>query len=139
VNLAPIIAAIDAGCPLFKAVGGAAEFDAEADGVKTTPACFVIPLSESADQNLMLNGNLQRIDVDFGVCIVVKHARNASGMLADLETLRTSVRTALAGKTLTTETASQPIRFTGGQLLNFQPGLMWWQDGFKTAHHIQST
>lgn len=137
-NLAPIIAAIDAGCPLLKLVGGAAEFDEAADGIKTTPACFVIPLSETAGENVLVNGNLQRIDVDFGICLVVKHARKSSGMLAELETIRTSVRTALVGKTLTTETASQPIRFTGGQLINFQPGLMWWQDGFKTAHHIST-
>lgn len=137
-NLAPIIAEIRTVCTVFKAVGGVAEFDAAADGVKTTPACYVVPLSEQAEDNQQLYGNLQRVNVDFGVCIIVKHARAAEEMLNDLESLRSSVSSALIGKTLTTESNSMPIQFTGGQVLDFQPGLMWWQDGYRTAHHIHS-
>lgn len=139
-NLAPIVDRIRAQCPAFKVVGGIAELDAALQAsAPAMPACYVSPMDEQVTETLGANYTLQSVEIEFGVLIAVRNAKSSAGAesLADLDTLRQSLRAALLNHT--PSGAMQPIRFTRGALIDFQPGLMWWQDGYKTAHHIRST
>jgi hypothetical protein len=138
-NLVPIIDRIKTLCPAFKVVGGVAEFDANLTAPPATPACYVVPQGETADQVQGMKFALQTVQVDFGVFFCLRNARDSNGQASfdDLESLRQSVREAIYGWQPVGATAL--IRATGSQLFDFQPGLMWWQDGYQTAHHIRST
>lgn len=135
-NLQTIVDRIKAQCPGFKVVGGAAEFDIALQGAPASPACYVVPQSESVDSSTATAFILQTITVDFSIFYAVRNVKSSAGQegIADLETLRASVRTAIMG--WQPATATKPITFAGAALLDFQPGLMWWQDGFTTAHRI---
>ncbi len=138
-NLQPMIDRLKAQCPAFKIVGGMAEFDASLSAPATTPACYVIPQSDTADESQGLSFGLQTVRVDFAILIAVRNAKSTGGKesLTDLDALRVAIRAALLHWLPTG--ATQPIAYTSGNLLDFQPGLMWWQDGYQTAHHIRST
>lgn len=138
-NLQPVIDRIKAQCTGFKVVGGAAEFDMALQGAPAAPACYVIPQSEDADGSTATSTYVfQTVTVNFGVIYAVRNAKSSAGQegIADLETLRAAVRTALLGWQVASNT--KPITFAGANLLDFQPGLMWWQDGFTTTHHIST-
>lgn len=138
-NLTTVIDRIKAQCPEFKVIGGMAEFDTSLSAPAATPACYVIPQGEKPDDTQGIKFALQTVSIDFAVLICLRNAKSGQGQSSfdDLEPLRISVRNAIYGYTPTDATAM--ISFTGGQLLDFQPGLMWWQDGYQTAHHIRST
>lgn len=135
-NLQSVVDRIKAQCPGFKVVGGAAEFDIALQAAPAAPACYVIPQREDAEPSPATAFILQTVTVEFGIVYAVRNAKSSAGQegIADLETLRASVRTALMG--WQPITATKPITFAGATLLDFQPGLMWWQDGFTTAHRI---
>lgn len=139
-NLSSIVSRIDALCPAFKVVGGAADLDAALTAsAPAAPACYVVPLADTTVQTVGTAFVLQTVEVEFGAIIVLRNTRSSAGSegLADLDTLRQSLRDALLNHTPTG--AVQPITFTHGALFDFKPGLMWWQDGYRTAHHIRST
>lgn len=138
-NLQSIIDRIDTQCTGFKVVGGAAEFDMALQGAPAAPACYVVPAREEADRSSATSTYvLQTITVDFAIVYAVRNSKSSAGQsgIADLETLRAAVRGAILG--WQPATATKPITFAGGSLLDFQPGLMWWQDGFTTTHHIST-
>lgn len=130
---------IRAQCPGFLRVGGAADLGAALDGVTTAPACFVVPLAEQVTETQHGPQRVvQTVTVTVGVLLVIKNVQAAAGApaLSGLETLRAAVRACLLG--WMPAGAHVACVFAGGELADFQPGLMWWQDGYKTAHHIQS-
>lgn len=138
-NLSAVIDRLKTSCPEFRVIGGMAEFDASLSAPTATPACYVLPQGDRADEAQGIKFAIQTVTVDFAILLCVRNAKGLHGQSAfdDLEPLRQSVRNAIYGYTPPDATAM--ISFTGGQLLDFQPGLMWWQDGYQTAHHIRST
>lgn len=124
----------------FKLVGGAADFDAAADALAASPACFVIEQANSAGENSTCGVITQRVDVHLGVLLAVPMLRDSRGDAdkSALEVARAAARGALLGWTPGTPGEHDPITYAGGQLLDFTPGLLWWQDSYRTTHTISS-
>ena len=139
-NLAPIVTRLQTACPEFRAVGGAAEYDAANTGILVAPAAFVVPLEDRAGENYLIGITAQRVEVLFGVIVLLTDFVNpASGERAmnDLETYRASVRAALHG--WQPQADAEPCLISGGQLFSFEPGALWWQDVYRTAHDVRTT
>lgn len=137
-NIEPLIARIAAECPQFKLIEGVAEFAALVGQPKALPACYVVPLSESDAGDDDFDGDYQRVDARFGVCIAAGNVCSPGGReaLNDLQALRQAVRDALLG--WVPAGFDMPALFDRGELLAIKPGLVWWQDSWRTAYPIKS-
>lgn len=135
-NLSAVITRVRDNCPAFRSVGGAAEYDVAADGLTAAPAAYIIEESSRAQPNQLLGIVRQDVDVTFGIFLAVRNVKDAAGVngLADLQTLRDAVWSALAG--FIPPGAFRPVEYTGGQLMDFQPGLIWWRESYTTTHTI---
>lgn len=133
-NLEPVIARIDVACPLFKLVDGVAEFAVLEGKPKATPACYVVPLSESDDGADDMDAEDQQVATSFGLIIAASNVRTPGGRdaLIDLQTLRKSARDALLG--WVPDGCVMPVLFARGELIAIQSGVVWWQDAFRTAY-----
>lgn len=123
----------------MKLIGGAADFASATEGLKQTPAAFVLPSSERAASSS--TGTLvvsQNNTVRFGVVVAVQNLRDPRGekAQADLLALRHAIMTALHG--WSPDDDFDPIEFGGGRLLQLNDQVLWWQDDFVTAHFIRS-
>lgn len=123
-----------------KSVGGSADFDAAADGAVATPAAFVMPISESAEENAYVSGLVsQRVQVEFAVLLVVSNRRDATGeaAMADLATLRQAVRASLLGWVPDPDSGSL-MQYSSGRLLRLDDGRLWWADQYRVHTFIRS-
>lgn len=138
-DLAPLIERLRAQLTGFKAVGGAADLDAIGNGVVPSPSCYLFPMAESADDNATFGRFEQRVRVAFAVVLAATNRRDATGAaaLADLEALRRDVKGALVGWPPDPVTG-EPVHFTGGHLLRFEDGLLWWADEFIVTTYERS-
>lgn len=141
-NIEPIVTRLQATIPALRDVGGAAEFEAvTATGTPAKPAAYVIPLTDSADDPYLgIGATAQRITATFGVLLIAaNHVRGRLGTkaLEDLNTLRVAVRQALIG--WQPGAAFEPCLFSDGALIDFEPGLIYWQDNYRTAYDARTT
>lgn len=137
-DLTPILDRLKTQMTGFRLVGSAVDLDALADGaVPVTPAAYLIPLGEDGGDNT-LTGDLQLLTVDFAVILTLANRRDASGAAAigELESWRAKVRDALLGWTPDAETCSSP-RFSGGRVLHFGDGVLWWSDEYQVSTCLQ--
>jgi len=127
-NLSPVVAHLKSTLAGVRQVGGAADLEAAASNTVSVPACFVMPHSEQVVDEDMDGDGLLR--VVFTVVSVVANRRDGSGGAAqlDLEGVRSSIRSALAGLLL--ENAQVAPRFAAGSLVKFSDGQLWWADEF---------
>lgn len=131
-DLTPVINRLRTLLVGFKTVGSAVDLDAAIGGLVAVPAAFVMPLSESATANDLLQQTSQRITSLFGVVLCVSNKRDSTGAaaLADLTSLRGQVRAALVGWIPDAATA-EPVHYSSGQLLRLDgDGRLWWVDQF---------
>jgi len=134
-NTAPIIARLQSQCPGLRFVGGALDLEESTLLSATYPAAFVIPLSESAEDNQFAGSHLQNLTQQWGVLLAVKAVRTtASDQSAELQTLRLQIRAALIGWTPSAERTE--FNFTSGSLLGADAGMLLWQDEFTTTQII---
>jgi hypothetical protein len=137
--LADIIARVAEKCPQLRLVAGAAEFAAISESIPIHPAAWVIPLGDSPRENtLAAGGVMQRMDSVFGVLIAVRDLTDQRGQ-AGVDTvgaLRSSVMAALLGWTPSADAA--PIEYTGGRLVSFEGGFVWWQEEFGTSYYLRA-
>lgn len=138
-DVTPIIDRLREQCPppLFKAVGGAIELDAAIQSAPATPCAWVMPLAEKADAPHLASYQAQLVTQDISVVICLTNRRDATGAAAaqDLKSLRLAVRAALLGWAPDGETGD-PLAFTGGRLLRFDDGRLWWADEFRVMTTI---
>lgn len=137
-NLAPVIARIATQCPGFLLVGGAADFSGVDGTPRATPAAFVVPLAERARPSEGFGEDFQIVDATFGILLAVTNVASRGGAegVTDLEALRAEVRAALLG--WIPAGGGAPLAFERGDLLEFRPGLLWWQDAWRGACSIES-
>ncbi len=137
-NLAAIITRLETQVTALKIVGGAAEIAAASAALPASPAAFVIEETDRAGENAVANDIHQRVDVSLSVFLAVKNAKDSRGEAGqgDLETLRLAVRAALLGWAPATDI--EPLTYAGGELFRFDPGLIWWREGWRTAYYIRS-
>ena len=134
-----IIARLQASVPELRVMGGAADFAAAAEGLKQTPAAFVLPSAERARESSTGTQLVSQYNtVRFAVVVAVQNLRDARGDAAqsDLLPLRTSIMTALHG--WQPDVGFDPVEFGGGRLLQLTDQVLWWQDEFTTSHFIRS-
>lgn len=137
-NVATIITRLDTQVAALKIVGGSAEIAAAAEALAASPAAFVIEETNKAGENPVAHDVHQRVDVSLSIFLAVKNAKDSRGQagMSDLETLRLAVRDALLGWAPATDI--EPLTYAGGELFRFDPGLIWWREGWRTAHYIRS-
>lgn len=135
-NTAPFIARLQAQCPGFKFVGGVLDLDDSTLQAVQYPAAFVVPLSETAEPSGMLGRHQQRLTQNWAVVLALRSIRTATRDNTDeLDTLRQSVRSAIAGWCPDNATQS-PANFTGGQLIDASGSALLWQDDYTLQAHF---
>ena len=138
-DLTPILARLQDQLGGFKKVGSAADLDAIGQGVIPAPSCYLVPMSESAEESSLLGAYEQRLTVGFSVILVCANKRDATGeaALAHLEGLRAQIKAALLNWSPQPE-IGEPVRFSAGHLLRFDDGLLWWSDDFNVNSYWRS-
>lgn len=118
---------------LVRQVGVSADLDAAMRGTVTTPAAFVIPLTEVGKDDGLLSNTSQSISQTFGVVQVVSNRRDVRGgaALDELKTFRAALKNTLIGWVPDADTG-EPVVFSRGKLLKFDTdGRLWWIDEFR--------
>lgn len=139
-DLAPVIARLNANLVGFKSIGGSADLDLAIDAAPATPSAFVLPLAESAVATDMTGRTYQRVTQRFGVMLCQANRRDAKGVAAldDLHVLRQQVRNSLVGWAAD-PAIGEPVHFVAGRLMKMDgDGRLWWIDEFELALHIWS-
>lgn len=138
--LAEIEARLEAMAPALKSVQGAVEFAAlKANPPKNRqPAAYVLPLREAAGRNrAAVNAVRQRNEIRFAVVLALGNLSDRRGATASkaLKAVRDEVKAALIGWPPTAD--HEQAEYSGGAVVDFRDGVIWWQDEFATAEHIQ--
>lgn len=125
--------------PLFRAIGGSVELDAAVQSAPVTPSAWVMPLAERPADPHLASAADQIVMLHFSVVICLANRRDATGSAAgqDLQALRLAVRDALLGWAPDQDTGD-PCVYTGGRLLRFEDGRLWWADEFRVMTLIKS-
>jgi hypothetical protein len=138
VNVAPIITRLRDRAPLFKRVGGAAQYDAATEALIAAPAAFVVELASTPRQegSYTLTVVTQTVQVTVAIVIAITLQQDTAGGEdnSPLELARVAAREALLGYQITPD--NEPLTFVGGQLLDFEPGTLWWQDVYVTSETL---
>ena len=137
--LAEIEDRLTASAPSLKFVQGAAEFAAiKANPPKNRqPGADVLPLRERAGANLVaVNATRQRNTVDFAVVLALGNFADRRGGTASkaMGAVRDEVKAALIGWQPTAD--MEQIEYSGGAIVDFRDGVVWWQDDFTTSEQI---
>lgn len=125
--------------PAIKLVGGAADLQSMAETNPTvTPACFVIPMEESAAPNQMGDIIIQKVSSTVGIVLVVRNLADNKGVAAgiDMTALRRLVKDQIYG--WQPASGLDPLERGSSHLLVLRDGHLWWQDLYKTSYHDRS-
>lgn len=133
----PVIERLRASVPELREVAGAANFAA----VKNlrdfvVPGAHVVLTSERPD-NQEPRGGRQRAIVTLGVAVAVRNYRDVTGgELKDaLSPILSGVRNALIGW-LPPEQGARPMKWAGGDVIDYDDNTLLWGDVFQTQHFI---
>lgn len=126
---------------LFKSHGGAADLDAAMQGrLPLLPALFVMPLADRAELSQNTGVHSQYITRAFAVVQVLDNRNDATGKnaLNVLDDFNAQVRDVLVGWVPDPD-VGEPVQFTGGRVLRFDDGRLWWSDEFQVSGYYRST
>lgn len=103
------------------------------------PAAFVLPVSDTAGQNNLVNAVSQRIAETFGVVLCLGNLSDSVGGTATekLEAIKIEVMDALINWEPTA--AHDPVTYKSGRVVAMHNGVVWWLLEFNTAHHYRKT
>jgi len=136
-ELTPILARLQAETTGFRHIGALAEL-ADIDSLQPVPpSCYLLPMSETAEDNGLIGGFEQRLSVGFSVLLTMRAQRGAAESLASLEALRAQLKAALLNWAPEPD-VGEPVNFTGGKLLNFVGGMLWWADEFRVITYLRT-
>jgi hypothetical protein len=142
-SLTPIIERLEAELPKeWREISGAADLEAaEKAKAPTTPAGYVLLAKDSARQPTSATGRfIQPVSGGWGIVIAVRDYRAAQRGAARADELTQrirEVRTAVLGWAHPDGNGTT-TRLTGGQLLKFKDGVLWWQDAYAAEYHIRT-
>lgn len=137
-NLAPVVARLDAEVADLKTVAGAAGFLEAAGTLRVAPAAFVLPAQETAAPNrLAVNAVRQPLTFTFGVLLALKTTGAIDETKLDLlDPIRRAVRAALVG--WTHPDASDLTTYARGRIVTVDADrALWWQDEFVIPHQFR--
>lgn len=139
-QMSQVIARLKAQATKFTSHGGAADLDAALkSSLPILPALFVMPLVDGAQLSKNTGVHSQYITRAFAVVQVLSNVRDATGKAAlfDLDAANAQVRAALIGW-VPDPTVGEPVQFTGGRVLKFEDGRLWWSDEFQVSGYYRS-
>ncbi len=124
---------------LLRQVGSMAEYSKLTDLVNaTTPSAYVL-LGREMPNDTPANAR-QSVTAVFGVVSVV---RAESSVVTSIDNARLAlqpvaggIRDALIGWTIEGLRGGRPIKWTGGETLGFQNGVLAWMDTYSIQHFI---
>ncbi|MDP3876014.1 MAG: hypothetical protein Q8Q50_03445 [Methylobacter sp.] len=137
-QLAPVIARIDAQLPTLKLVTAAATVPLAITALKVYPsACVVMPRGSASGNNL-LNGVSQQVKDEFLVVLACRNVTDMRGLaaMAEMDALRPLLNAALLN--WVPAAAYDPIEYAGYQMVASQDGLLFWADHFTSRHFVRS-
>ncbi|PRD45339.1 hypothetical protein C5748_03855 [Phyllobacterium phragmitis] len=126
--------------PVFRIVGGAAEFAAIQNVPKAVPAAYVMTLQEASGENERTNGPvLQPTASDIGVVIITGNVSDGRGDASsrDIETLKPLVRKHLIGFLPSSAEDGMSLEHVSGELLKAWAGTVWWQEVYAAASFLE--
>lgn len=137
-DLQPILSQLEGAVTGTRKIGGAADLAAIQEGRVPAPALYVLPMEESASDMAFAGDNIQRVFAKFAVVLAVSNKADAAGAAAvnSIEALRDQVKAALHGWQAPGSTDC--VRFTGGRLLSFSDGVLFWMDEFQTTFYYRT-
>ncbi|AJF00053.1 hypothetical protein [Pandoraea apista] len=112
----------------FRQVGGAAEFAQLRPDALPLPAAWVV---RAADKVRHAGERAEDLTLTFDVVIAIENARSHKPGDTDdaLLKYRHAVKTLLLGWQLPTD--AHPIKFSGGQVLEYTEGDLYWRDRYE--------
>lgn len=118
---------------LLRQVGTAVEYGAALAGSPPAPCIFVIGLGDDGAAEAPVTSGVQLITRRFGIVQCVRNVRDAAGAGAagDAKSVRRHVLDQLLD--WAPGDAFDPLQFVRGRLLDFDAGILWWQDDFVTT------
>ena len=140
-NLEEAEARLKAKAPDFRLVKGAAEFAALKDNPPKAkqPACYLIPIADTAGPNRLINGVRQQVTERFAAVLARGNLRDPRGEGATkaIRRHRDAGKTAFLG--WEPESATGQVVYAGGRALGLRDGVVWWHDEYAVTDHIRST
>lgn len=148
ISLTPIITLIKQAKPIgferdwFRQVAGAAEFARLANEERITlPGCWVV---RAADAVQPAGERAEDVALSFDVVIAVTNERMATAGDTDdmLLRYRKAVHTLLLGYELPAQAPAlnapltHPVKFGGGQVIEYTDGDLWWRDRYSFDAHL---
>ena len=123
---------------LFKQLGGAAEATAAMAGtvpIGDGPAAFVVPIADHPDRPLTDSG-IQAAVVTFGVLVMIRKASDPLGATAldPLKQLQNGLHASLLG--WDGLDGFSALWWSGGRILELQPGALWWLEEYSASTGI---
>ncbi|MDR2208817.1 MAG: hypothetical protein LBE22_07605 [Azoarcus sp.] len=127
----------------FRQIGGAAELAAAQRIIKTVPAVWVVPLSESAGSPLWAGGFRQKKELRVAIVIAAINVSDGTGAaaLTGLALARSIIEEALIPDDTgwIPEGCSDVMAWAAGQLARIDDnGCLWWQDEYATTHLVKT-
>ncbi|QSB03455.1 hypothetical protein JWZ98_11260 [Methylomonas sp. EFPC1] len=133
ISLTPLIAHLtpkpaDFAQPWFRQVAGAAEFAQVRPEALPLPACWVI---RAADKVSHAGERAENVTLGIDIVIAIENVRrHGPGETDDvLLQYRLAVKTLLLGWEI--DTNVRPIQFSGGQVLEYTDGDIYWRDRYE--------
>lgn len=116
-------------------VAGAAELAAALNGLVKCPVAFVLLADETSSRNELVTALSQRVEVRFGVVLVIRNVADARGKAAavDLDVIRLQVMVALLNWQPSAD--HEPVQHVAGKLDNYDDQTLWWADTFTTTFY----
>ncbi|QBH98414.1 hypothetical protein EKN56_19675 [Limnobaculum zhutongyuii] len=140
-KLSLIIAALRLRCPVFESrVSGAAEFKPLPDTAKMKlPAAYVIPLDDNAEDNKSQTDYWQNITDGFAVIVIIDNQSDERGQKSShdaVHDIRNELWKALLGWQV--DDCYDPIQYDGGNLLDMNRSMLYYQFEFSARREISA-
>lgn len=130
-NIDNVILQLRQNCDVFNGnVAGAADF---AKGIETVvdmplPAAYVVPLEDTAGENILDNGLVQQVNERIAVIVEISNSADRRGQTSSdqINTLKYDIFSALLNWRIDPDRAVKGLQYDGGRLLDYDRGRLFW-------------
>ena len=144
-DLSPVVQRLQDRCTLFKDVDFALSLELAMDQVKRTPCVYLLQSSTQAGPQRAASGvHIQQSVERFDLLLFVNATGATTGTSARAKRLTdvlaatvNHAQAALLGWTW--DVAVNPLRLTGGKLVDLHQGVLIWRDSYETDTQLRVT